>query len=229
MSGNWCQIRSHTDSLRPAQLNLRCRGSYGWDRSSSQGPPAEVPPHYSWQINERNGWRNPLFSEMSRNSASLPPTTHCTSPSAEITDSSFFSDQDRHEFLALLDHHADLRQVMIHGHAHLFNHFHLVVTGQVPDGVSRFMQHLTGQAICPISPRPPELRRAAVARPLLLVRFGRAPFLDRAGLRRPQPVRARLVGRAEGYAWSSATAHCGVAPPADWLDLMGDTNRMPPR
>ena len=56
----------------------------------------------------------------------------------------FFCDADRAHFLALLDHHADLRQVMIHGHTLMSNHFHLVVTGQVEDGVSRFMQHLTG-------------------------------------------------------------------------------------
>ena len=59
----------------------------------------------------------------------------------------FFSDDDRAQFLALLDHHADLRQVIVHGHTLMTNHSHLVVTGQVEGGVSRFMQQLTGQYV----------------------------------------------------------------------------------
>ena len=33
------------------------------------------------------------------------------------------------------------------------------------------------------------------------------------------PVRARLAGEAAAWPWSSAAAHCGSAPPPDFLDI----------
>ena len=41
--------------------------------------------------------------------------------------------------------HADDRRVLVHGHTLMSNHVHLAVTGQEEGGVSRLMQHVTGQ------------------------------------------------------------------------------------
>ena len=45
----------------------------------------------------------------------------------------------------LSNDHADDRRVLGHGHTLMSNHVHLVVTGQEEGGVSRLMQHVTGQ------------------------------------------------------------------------------------
>ena len=139
----------------------------------------------------------------------------------------FFSDEDRHEFLALVDHHADLRQVEIHGHALMSNHFHLVVTGQVEHGVSRFMQHLTGQYAQYLHGRLNRRGRLWQGRFYSCV-LDTPHFLSALAYVDLNPVRARIVGRAEDYAWSSAAAHCGVAAAADWLDLAALHGRVTP-
>ena len=52
----------------------------------------------------------------------------CTSPSVAIIDNRF-TDEDRNQFLTLLNDHADDRRVLVHGHTLMSNHLHLVVTG----------------------------------------------------------------------------------------------------
>ena len=77
--------------------------------------PRFAPPNYALHITQRGNYRQKVF----------------------------FTDEDRTQFLALIDHHADLRQVIVQGHVLMSNHFHLVVTGQMEGSVSRFLQHLT--------------------------------------------------------------------------------------
>ena len=125
----------------------------------------------------------------------------------------FFCDDDRAHFLALLDHHADLRQVMVHGHALMSNHFHLVVTGQVEDGVSRFMQHLTGQYAQYLHGRLNRRGRLWQSRFYSCV-LDPHHFLTALAYVHLNPVRARMLGRAEDY----ASAHCGLPVAPEWLD-----------
>ncbi len=169
-----------------------------------------------------------LLSEMSRKLRFAPPNypLHITQR-GNYRQQVFFSDEDRHEFLALVDHHADLRQVVIHGHALMSNHFHLVVTGQVEHGVSRFMQHLTGQYAQYLHGRLNRRGRLWQGRFYSCV-LDTPHFLTALAYVDLNPVRARIVGRAEDYAWSSAAAHCGVAAAADWLDLAALHGRMTP-
>ena len=139
----------------------------------------------------------------------------------------FFCDADRAHFLALLDHHADLRQVMIHGHTLMSNHFHLVVTGQVEDGVSRFMQHLTGQYAQYLHGRLNRRGRLWQSRFYSCV-LDPHHFLTALAYADLNPARARMVDRAEDYAWSSASAHCGLPAVPEWLDLAALHERVTP-
>ena len=58
-----------------------------------------------------------LISEMPRKPRFAPPNyaLHITQRGND-RQKVFFTDEDRSQFLALLDHHADLRQVVVHGH-----------------------------------------------------------------------------------------------------------------
>ena len=130
----------------------------------------------------------------------------------------FFCDADRDHFLALLDHHADLRQVMVHSHSLMSNHFHLVLTGQVQDGVSRFRQHLTGQYAQYLHGRLNRRGRLWQSRFYSCV-LDPHHFLTALAYVDLNPVRARMVDRAEDYAWSSASAHSGPQAAPEWLHL----------
>jgi putative transposase len=98
------------------------------------------------------------------------------------------------------------------------NHFHLVAIGDQPDAISLFMMDVNGAYA---------MYRNATHRHTGRLWQGRffASVLDEShwatALRYVDlnPVRARIVGRAEDYAWSSARAHLGLAPTPDWLDL----------
>ena len=152
--------------------------------------PRFAPPGYPLHLTQRGNYRQPVF----------------------------FSDEDRSEFLALLDHHADLRQVRIHGYAIMSNHIHLVVTGQVEDAVSRFMQHLTGQYAQYLHGRLNRRGRLWQSRFFSCV-LDHPHFLAALAYVDLNPVRARNVIQAPDYAWSSAAAHSGLIAPPAWLDL----------
>ena len=151
--------------------------------------PRFAPPGYPLHLTQRGNYRQPVF----------------------------FTDEDRSEFLALLDHHADLRQVRIHGYAIMSNHIHLVVTGQVEDAVSRFMQHLTGQYAQYLHGRLNRRGRLWQSRFFSCV-LDHPHFLAALAYVDLNPVRAHIVTRASDYAWSSAAHSSLIAPPA-WLDL----------
>ena len=97
-----------------------------------------------------------LISEMPRKPRFVPSNyaLHITQR-GNYRQKVFFTDEDRSQFLALLDHHADLRQVIVHGHVLMSNHFHLG-----PDGWRRqSILTTSNRAICPITPRPLEPAR----------------------------------------------------------------------
>ncbi len=152
--------------------------------------PRFAPPGYPLHLTQRGNYRQPIF----------------------------FSDDDRTHFLALLDHHADLRHVRIHGHALMSNHFHLVVTGRVEDGVSRFMQHLTAQYAQYLHGRLNRRGRLWQSRFFSCV-LDDPHFLAALAYVDLNPVRARIVAQATDYPWSSAAAHAGLVAPPPWLDL----------
>ena len=98
------------------------------------------------------------------------------------------------------------------------NHIHLVVTGQVEDGVSRFMQHLTGKYAQYLHGRLNRCGRLWQSRFYSCV-LDDPHFLAALAYVDLNPVRARIVTQASDYAWSSAAAHAGLSTPPPWLDL----------
>ncbi len=125
----------------------------------------------------------------------------------------FFDDADRLAYLAWLAEYAAEHGVVVAGYCLMTNHIHLVLIPSTEDGLRKVL-------------KPLHMRHAQRVNRLRgqqgHVWQGRyfSSVLDggyfRAALRYVErnPVRARMVRKAENYRWSSARGHCGrVADP----------------
>ena len=97
------------------------------------------------------------------------------------------------------------------------NHFHLVAVGDQADVVSLFMMDLNGLYATYRNVTHRHTGRvwqgrfySAISDPAHVATALRYTELN--------PVRARMVARAEDGEWSSARAHLGLAPTPAWLD-----------
>ena len=161
--------------------------------------PRFAPPDYALHITQRGNYRQSVF----------------------------YTDEDRDYFLSLVDHHADQRQVLVHGYVLMSNHFHLVATGQVEHGVSRFMQCVTGQYAQYLHGRLNRRGRLWQSRFYSCVLDGRH-FLTALAYVDLNPQRARMVERATDYRWSSAAAHSGSSAAPGWLHQAALHHRVTP-
>jgi REP-associated tyrosine transposase len=130
----------------------------------------------------------------------------------------FFSDAQRRFYLSLLAEQADRSRLRVLGYCLMPNHVHAIVVPMAETSMARafgrthnvYARHLNA------------LRRRSGH--LWQNRFYSAP-LDRAHLLRAlryvdlNPVRARLIERAEDYRWSSARAHVTGADPGGLVDF----------
>ena len=130
----------------------------------------------------------------------------------------FFSDAQRRFYLTLLAEHAERNWLTVLGYCLMPNHVHAVVVPMAETAMAKafgrthniYARHLNA------------LRRRSGH--LWQNRFYSAP-LDRSHLLRAlryvdlNPVRARLVERAEDYRWSSARAHLTGIDPGGLVDL----------
>lgn len=123
----------------------------------------------------------------------------------------FFTDDDRHAYLGWLKEYAEKYAVDILAYCLMTNHIHLVAVPATEDSLQ--------QALKPLHMR--YAQRINRARDWTgHVWQGRffSSALDEAYLWAAvryverNPVRARIVRKAENYRWSSAGAHCGVRP-----------------
>ena len=121
----------------------------------------------------------------------------------------FFGDEDRRTYLAWLKEYCDAHGVAVLGYCLMPNHVHLVAVPAAEDGLER--------ALKPLHMR--HAQRVNRARGwhghLWQGRFFSSPLDEEymwAALRYVErnPVRAKMVRRAENYRWSSAGAHCGL-------------------
>ena len=121
----------------------------------------------------------------------------------------FFGDEDRRTYLAWLKDYCDEHEVAVLGYCLMPNHVHLVAVPAAEDGLER--------ALKPLHMR--HAQRVNRARGwhghLWQGRFFSSPLDEDymwAALRYVErnPVRAKMVRRAENYRWSSAGAHCGL-------------------
>ena len=119
----------------------------------------------------------------------------------------FFTDEDRQAYLGWLKEYAKEHKVDILAYCLLTNHIHLVVVPRTEDGLQQTFKPLHMRYAQRIN------RTRGWKGHLWQGRFF-SSALDKAYLWAAiryverNPVRARLVRKAENYRWSSAAAHC---------------------
>ncbi len=134
----------------------------------------------------------------------------------------FFTDADRRAYLDWLAHYCAEEGVEVLGYCLMTNHVHPVAVPAREDGLQRALKPLHMRYAQRVN------RRRGWKGHLWQGRFYSSaldePYLW-AALRYVErnPVRARMVRRAEAYPWSSAAAHCGesghpvLTRRRDWL------------
>lgn len=120
----------------------------------------------------------------------------------------FFERSDGEAYLALLLDYAKRHLIEVVAYCLMPNHVHLVLVPSTVDGLHRTLKMVHG-----LYARRINLRRDRVGH-LWQNRYFSSPldpdyFMNAVRYVELNPVRARLVGRAEDYEWSSAAAHCG--------------------
>lgn len=119
----------------------------------------------------------------------------------------FFTDEDRQAYLGWLKEYAEKHEVDILAYCLMTNHIHLVAVPRTEDGLQQTLKPLHMRYAQRIN------RTRGWKGHLWQGRFF-SSALDEAYLWAAiryverNPVRARLVRKAENYRWSSAAAHC---------------------
>lgn len=123
----------------------------------------------------------------------------------------FFTDEDRETYLGWLKHYAEKHGVEVLAYCLMSNHIHLVAVPRAEDGLQQVLKPLHMRYAQRIN------RTRGWKGHLWQGRFF-SSALDEdylwAAIRYVErnPVRARMVRKAENYRWSSAAAHCGLRP-----------------
>jgi putative transposase len=129
----------------------------------------------------------------------------------------FNDETDRRRYHKLLIQHCLECGVDILGYCQMTNHVHLILRPNHDEGISDTMQRINSDYAQGV-----QLRLGRKGH-LWQGRY-RAAAMDDAYLWNAlryvelNPVRAGLVTQPEDWAWSSAAAHCGVAPWPEWLE-----------
>ncbi len=125
----------------------------------------------------------------------------------------FFDDADRQTYLQWLGEYAAKFKVEVAAYCLMTNHIHLILIPSTDDGLKNVLK--------PLHMRYAQrLNRARQQQGHVWQGRYFSSTLDhdyfRAALRYVErnPVRARMVRKAENYQWSSARAHCGLASDA---------------
>ncbi len=121
----------------------------------------------------------------------------------------FFDDHDRKSYLANLTHYAERHELAVLAYCLMSNHVHLVVVPATVHALERVLRPLNMRHAQRIN------RRKRWKGHLWQGRYFASALDERhlwAAIRYVElnPVEARLVHRAEDYAWSSAAAHCAL-------------------
>ena len=121
----------------------------------------------------------------------------------------FFDDADRKAYLTWLGEYAAEHRVAVAGYCLMTNHIHLILVPSTEDGLQN--------ALKPLHMRYAQrINRARAQQGHVWQGRYFSSVLDgdyfRAALRYVErnPVRARMVRKAETYKWSSARGHCGL-------------------
>lgn len=128
------------------------------------------------------------------------------------------SEAERLVYLDLLRQYSCLHQLSVLGYCLMSNHIHLIVIPRQTEALAMALKHTHGRYAAYWNVRHKSCGHVWQGRyyscPL------DAPHLW-AALRYAElnPVRAGLVAHLEAWAWSSAAAHSGTAPPEVGLDM----------
>ena len=149
----------------------------------------------------------------------------------------FHRDADFSAFLALLRSAGGKFPVHVFGYCAMPNHFHLLVRPEEASALSAYMQWVTCRYACDLRRRTDTVGHGHVFQR----RFWSTPVHDQLGLLtvlryiEANPVRARLVDRAEDWLWSSLRDRRRQEPgivralpvglPANWDDLVNFRQR----
>ena len=157
--------------------------------------------------------------------------TVCAGVSHHVTQRSnrrgevFFTDGDRHAYLAWLKGYAERSELDILAYCLMTNHVHLVVVPASKDSLQRALKPLHMRYAQRVN------RSRNWTGHLWQGRFF-SSALDESYLWTAiryverNPVRARMVHKAEAYRWSSAGAHCGLRHDATLADTPAWRRRM---
>jgi len=121
----------------------------------------------------------------------------------------FFNRGDHSAYLRLLGENAKRFAIDVVAYCLMPNHVHLVVIPSSPEGLHRTLKAVHGHYAQRIN------RMRTLKGHLWQGRYFSSPldaayFLNAIRYVELNPVRARMVAKAEDYAWSSAAAHCGL-------------------
>jgi putative transposase len=141
----------------------------------------------------------------------------------------FFDDEDRQTYLDWLGEYSARFDVEVAGYCLMRNHIHLILIPSTEEGLQ--------QVLKPLHMRYAQrLNRARQQQGHVWQGRYFSSVLDgdyfRAAMRYVErnPVRAKIVRKAENYEWSSARGHCGVVknkllkPKPSWRKDLGDIN-----
>lgn len=121
----------------------------------------------------------------------------------------FFSDADRQRYLLWLGKYARLHELIIWAYCLMDNHVHFIVVPGRPDSIAAVLRPLQTRHSRHINTEHEWTGHVWQGR------YYSCPLDDdhlRVAIRYVErnPVRAGLVGCAEDFGWSSASAHCGL-------------------
>jgi putative transposase len=152
----------------------------------------------------------------------VPGAPHHVTQRGNYRSPVFFSAADHFTYLRLLQTHAIRTSVAVVAYCLMPNHVHLVLVPECSEGLPRMLGAVHGQYA----------RHANRMRQLTghcwQGRYFSSPldegyFVNAVRYVELNPVRARLVAKAQDYEWSSAGAHCGIGEDA----VIGHTSRWP--
>ncbi len=140
----------------------------------------------------------------------------------------FFDDEDRAIYLEWLSEYAGEHRVDVVGYCLMSNHIHLILVPSTEDGLQNVLKPLHmryAQRLNRARSQQGHLWQGRYFSSVLDADYFRSclHYVER------NPVRARLVRKAENHRWSSARGHCGLVadpllkqPKAAWRNAIAD-------
>jgi len=127
-------------------------------------------------------------------------------------------DEERTTYLDLLRQYAEEEQVVVTGYSLMSNHVHLIVIPRKPKALALAMKYTHGRYASYWNVGHQSCGHAWQGR-FFSCPLDEAHFWAALRYAELNPVRAGLVQTPEAWPWSSAAAHCGLAPPDAIWDM----------